>query len=295
MPLHFSWTVFTPVFKIFAVVAVGLLFRKYSRLDVRPITDVSMRIFVPCLAFSSIMARRIELADFGAMVGSSFFTVAGTALLALLAFRVFGIRSRGLYLPVLFLNAANLPFPLVEDIYGAPGLFRGVLYYTAVSALIFSIGIYIVARKADLMEMVRVPALPAVGLAIAFNFLRIEPPQPIMEVVDLMGQAAIPLILFILGYALYSVRVTQLGATVLASALRIGGGLAMGILSIRLFGIEGLNREIVLIYSIMPSAVVNVIISKKYEADSELVASTVLLTTTVSLITIPLMLAYLGK
>jgi predicted permease len=45
----------------------------------------------------------------------------------------------------------------------------------------------------------------------------------------------------------------------------------------------------------MPSAVVNVIISKKYEADPEVVASTVFLTTAVSLITIPLMLAYLGN
>jgi predicted permease len=295
MPLHFSWAVFTPVFKIFGVVAVGLLFRKYSKADVRPVTDVSMQVFVPCLAFSSIMARRIELVDFGAMVGSSVFTIAGTALLAFWSVRVFGSRSRGLYLPILFLNAANLPFHLVEDIYGAPGLFRGVLYYTATCTLIFSVGIYIVSRKANLMELVRVPALPAVGLAIAFNFLSIRPPEPIMDVIDLMGQAAIPLILFIFGCTLYSVKVTHLGKTVLASVLRMGGGLATGILAIWLFNIGGLNREIILIYSIMPSAVVNVIISKKYDADPELVASTVLLTTAVSLVTIPLMLAYLGR
>lgn len=295
MPLHFSWTVFTPVFKIFGVVAVGLLFRRYSKADARSVTDISMQVFVPCLAFSSIMARKIELVDFGAMVGSSVFTVAGTAGLAFIAFRLFGVHARGLYLPVLFLNAANLPFPLVEDIYGAPGLFRGVLYYTATTALIFSIGIYIVSRKADLMELVRVPALPAVALAIAFNFLRIRPPEPIMDVVDLMGQAAIPLILFVFGYTLYSVKVTQLGITVLASVLRIGGGLSTGIMAIRLFNIEGLNRDVILIYSIMPSAVVNVLISRKYDADPELVASTVFLTTAISLITIPLMLAYLGR
>jgi predicted permease len=295
MPLHFSWTVFTPVFKIFGVVAVGLLFRKYSKIDARPLTDISMQVFVPCLAFSSIMARRIELNDFEAMVGSSVLTIAGTGLLALVAFRALGVRSRGLYLPVLFLNAANLPFPLVTDLYGAQGLFRGVLYYTATSSLIFSLGLYIVSRKLDFKELMRVPALPAVGAAIALNFLRIRPPEPIMEVVDLMGQAAIPLILFVFGYSLYSVKVTQLGTTILASVLRIGGGLAMGALAIRLFGIGGLDREIVLIYSIMPSAVVNVIISKKYEADPELVASTVFLTTVLSLITIPVMLAYLGR
>jgi predicted permease len=81
----------------------------------------------------------------------------------------------------------------------------------------------------------------------------------------------------------------------IASTLRIGGGLLMGAVSIWLFNIEGLSRDVVLVYSIMPSAVVNVIICKKYESDAEAVASTVLLTTALSLLTIPLMLAYLGN
>jgi predicted permease len=295
MPLDLSWTVFTPVFKIFGVLAVGLLFRKYSKIDARAVTDVTMQVFVPCLAFSSIMSRKIELVDVWSMVGSSIFTIAGTALLAIIIFKMLGIKGRGLYLAVMFLNAANLPFPLVEDVYGAPGLFRGVLYYTATCVLIFSLGLYVVSRTADFKELLRVPVLPAVALGLVLNFSEVKPPGPIMEVVGLVGQAAIPLILFVFGYTLYSVKVTHLKTTLLCSILRIAGGLLMGFLAVRLFSLEGLNRDIVLIYSIMPSAVVNVIICKKYEADPEVVASTVFLTTAVSLITIPLMLAYLGN
>jgi len=294
MPLNLSWAVFTPVIKIFGVLAVGLLFRKYSKLDARPVTDVTMAVFVPCLAFSSILSQKIVLVDFWSMVGASVFTIAGTGLLALLVFKVFRIAGSGIFLAIMFLNAANFPFPLVEDLYGDAGLFRGVLYYTAVSVLIFSLGIFIVSRKTNLKELLRVPVLPAVGLAIALNFLELRPPEPLMEVVDLLGQAAVPLILFVFGYALYSVRLKHITITLISSVLRIGGGLLMGILSIWLFNIEGLSRDIVLIYSIMPSAVVNVIICKKYDSDTEAVASTVLLTTAISLFTIPLMLAYLG-
>lgn len=295
MPLDLSWTVFTPVFKIFGVLAVGLLFRKYSSIDARPITDVSMQVFVPCLAFASIMSRKIELVDFWSMVGSSILTIAGTGLLAIVVFKASGIKGRGLYLVVMFLNAANLPFPIVEDIYGAPGLFRGILYYTAMSGLIFSLGLYIVAGATDLRELLRVPVIPAVALALALNFMEVRPPGPVMEVIELVGQAAIPLILFVFGYTLYSVRVTHIKTTLLCSILRIGGGLLMGVIAVWLFRLDGLNRDIVLIYSIMPSAVVNVIICKKFDADPEIVASTVFLTTAVSLITIPLMLAYLGN
>lgn len=294
MPLHLSWAVFTPVLKIFGVLAVGMAFRRYSRLDVRPVTDVTMQVFIPCLAFSSLMAHRIELSDFQAMVGSSVLSIAGTGLLALAAFRLLRISVKGPFIAIMFLNAANLPFPLVKDIYGEPGLFRGVLYYIATSALIFSLGLYIVSGTTNLKELLRVPVLPALALAMALNLTGARPPQPVLDIVGLMGGAAIPLLLFVFGHTLYSVRVTHIGITLLCSFLRIGGGLAMGLLAIWLFGIEGLNRDVVLIYSIMPSAVVNVIISRKYDADPEIVASTVFLTTAVSLLTIPLMLAYLG-
>jgi predicted permease len=294
MPLNLSWAVFTPVLKIFGVVAVGMMFRRYSRLDVRPLTDLTMQVFVPSLAFSSLMAHKIELADLISMVGSSVLTIAGTGLLAVAAFRLFRISRRGPFIAIMFLNAATLPFPLVKDVYGEPGLFRGVLYYIATSALIFSLGLYMVSKTTDFKELLRVPVLPALALALALNFTGTRPPQPALDIIDMMGQAAIPLILFVFGHTLYSVRVTHIGITLLCSMLRIGGGLLMGILAIRLLGIEGLNRDIVLIYSIMPSAVVNVIISRKYEADPEIVASTVFLTTAISLLTIPLMLAYLG-
>ncbi len=295
MPLNLSWAVFEPVFKIFGVLAIGLLFRRYSRMDAKPLTDVSMQVFVPCLAFSSIMSRRIELADFEALFGSSVLAIFGTGLLALGAFRLLRIRGRGIYLPVMFLNAANLPFPLVEDVYGEAGLFRGVLYYIATSVFLFSLGLYMVSKSMDAKELLRVPVLPAVALAIVFNLAAVRPPEAVMGVVDLLGQAAIPLILFLFGFTLYSVKVKHIKATLLCSILRIGGGLLMGMLAVWLLDIQGLNRDIVLVYSIMPSAVVNVIISDKYDADPEIVASTVLLTTALSFITIPLMLAYLGN
>lgn len=294
MPLNLSWAVFTPVLKIFGVLTVGLLFRKYSKLDAKPITDVTMAVFVPCLAFASIMSQEIVPVDFRSMVGASLLTIAGTGLLALAVFRLFRIRGRGIFLAIMFLNAANFPFPLIDDLYGAEGLFRGVLYYTAVSAMIFSLGIFIVSRTTNLLQLLRVPSLLAVMLAIALNFLGVKPPGPLMEIVGMLGQAAVPLILFVFGYALYSVRLKHIKITLISSILRIAGGLLMGIVSIHLFNIDGLSRHIVLIYSIMPSAVINVIICKKYDADAEAVASTVLLTTALSLMTIPLMLAYLG-
>jgi len=292
--LHLSWAVFAPVLKIFGILAVGLLYGKLSDIDSRPIADLTMQLFVPCLAFSSIMSHEIELADFQSMVGSSVLSIAGTAALAALTFRIAGMSGRGLYMPVMFLNAANLPFPLVEDIYGEAGLFRGVLYYTATSALLFSVGLYMVARKADWRELLRVPALPAVALALGLNFGGARPPAALMEAVDLVGRAAIPLVLFVLGHTLCSVKISHLKTTVVLSALRIGGGLLTGVLAVKLFSLEGINREVVLLYSIMPSAVVNVIMCKKYDADAETVASTVFLTTAASLVTIPLMLAYLG-
>jgi len=72
--------------------------------------------------------------------------------------------------------------------------------------------------------------------------------------------------------------------------IRILGGLASASLTVTLFGIEGINRQVILLYGPLPSAVVNFVLTEKYGQDPELAASIILLTTSFSLITIPLVL-----
>jgi predicted permease len=96
-----------------------------------------------------------------------------------------------------------------------------------------------------------------------------------------------------LGYHLYSARITTLGTSVAGSIIRIGGGVAVAYLLVTLLGIDGIERNVIILSSAMPSAVINFVMSYKYRVQSELVASIVATSTFMSVVTTPLVLMWL--
>jgi predicted permease len=77
---------------------------------------------------------------------------------------------------------------------------------------------------------------------------------------------------------------------VAGSVIRIGGGFLIALLVTYAFDIGGLNGKIILLSSAMPSAVINFVVSQRYNLDSDLVASTVATSTLMSVATTPLVL-----
>lgn len=49
-----------------------------------------------------------------------------------------------------------------------------------------------------------------------------------------------------------------------------------------------MNRQVILLYGSLPSAVVNFVLTEKFAQDPELAASIIFLTTLISLVTVPL-------
>jgi len=63
---------------------------------------------------------------------------------------------------------------------------------------------------------------------------------------------------------------------------------AAACLTVALLGIEGINRRVILFYGSLPSAVINFVLTEKYSRDPELAASIILLSTLLSLVSVPL-------
>jgi hypothetical protein len=57
---------------------------------------------------------------------------------------------------------------------------------------------------------------------------------------------------------------------------------------VTLLGIHEINRQVLLLYGSLPSAVVNFVLTEKYRQNPALAASIVVLTTLFSLVSIPL-------
>ena len=74
----------------------------------------------------------------------------------------------------------------------------------------------------------------------------------------------------------------------------MGVGLLIGIFVVNLFNLTGILRSVVILDSAMPAAVFSSILATKYKNEADLVSSVVFVTTVISLVTIPLLLWFLG-
>ena len=103
----------------------------------------------------------------------------------------------------------------------------------------------------------------------------------------MLGQATIPIMLISLGYLLHEVESLQWGRARGGAIVRIFGGFAAANIAVLAIGATGVNRQVLLLYGALPAAVINFVLTEKYRQDPALAASIVVISTLLSILTIP--------
>ncbi|HAO93733.1 MAG: hypothetical protein A2X99_10600 [Deltaproteobacteria bacterium GWB2_55_19] len=286
--------VLSVVFPVFCIIGLGYLFARFKKISLEPIIEILLYLTIPALVISSLSRKKLIFDDLATVSVAALIVVLGTGAIA---FAYLSVKKRkdlrGFYLPTMFMNSGNMSFPLALLAFGQEGLTVAILYYIAISLLVYSLGIYIAKGKGGLSEMFKLPLIYASVIGLALNFGNIEIPSPLLTTFDMLGAATIPIMQVSLGYRLHSAKLQYPGMSIAGSVIRIGGGLAIGWLVVTALGIEGLNGKIILLSSGMPSAVINFVVSHRYNVNSDLVASTVALSTIFSIVTTPLLLLWI--
>ena len=107
---------------------------------------------------------------------------------------------------------------------------------------------------------------------------------------DLLGGIAIPLMTIALGVSLASLKIHSWRRSFLFSGLRIFGGLLVGLFACHLLDLTGLPRNIVLIQSAMPIAVLNYLLALRYNHNPQEVAAMVVISTLMAFAGLPFLL-----
>jgi hypothetical protein len=279
---------------VFLIVLLGWWLAGRSRMDLPTLANLALMVTSPALMFSVLGGAEVDLESWGVLVGGTLWIAMGTAALAALYLWFAGSGQRGLLLPAIFWNAGNLPLPLARLAWGDAGLEAAAVIFVTVAILNSTVGLWIAKGEGGLSEIARMPlAYGSIGgLALAISGQTL--PRVIMEPIEMLGAMAIPLLLLSLGMHLRTLAVRDVRHTVVIVAIRVAGGAICAALFISLFGVSGVERKVLLLASIMPAAVINVIIAQRYSRDPSLVASAVVLGTLVSLVTVPLVLYFAG-
>lgn len=289
------------VFPVLLIAALAFVAQPWLGLDARTLSRATFYLFSPALVLSSLASSRLSSAEFGRIaLAVVFVTLALWALSALLvrALRLDNAAESGFLLATLLVNAGNYGLPVTLFAFGEAGLAIATIYFATSSMIQSSLGVYLAARgNGSAWQAARVTLRVPVGyaalLGLVLNATHTVLPPWLDQSVTLLGRAAIPLMLVVLGVQLanFLAARTQQWKTVarpliVTTTTRLLIGPALGLAVALLLGLQGVSRNVVIVQSAMPTAVTAIILATEYRAEPEFVTSAVFTSTLVSLVTI---------
>jgi len=283
------------VLPVFITALIGYALARANRpFDNRTITFLVTSIGTPALVFYNLAKTTVApgaLAVIAAAtaVAITFYLVAGS-----LALRALGLKWRTFLPSLAFPNSGNLGLPLALYAAGQEGLNYAIVIFAMTSILNLTAGQAIAAGKNNFLVVLKSPILPAVALGLIFAYGGIPIPLWATNTLDLLSGLTIPLMLLMLGTSLAKIQVTTFGRSVILSAARIGMGTIAGFTLAALFGFTGPERIAFVLQCAMPVAVFNYVFAQMYDNEPGEVASLVVVSTLLSVVTTPIILAVLA-
>lgn len=280
----------SPVVPVFLLIAAGFLFARWKQISLTSVTEIIVYLGTPSLVFGSLAGKPLYVADIAVLFSGIAIMFAAVGLFIRGYFWFFRFSSRGFALPALFMNAGNMGIPLALFAFGQAGFQRATLMFVIITFLQYSLGIYILNGRGNWTEIFRLPLIYAAVAGLAVNLAKIQIPEILMQPVTMLGQATIPIMLITLGYRLYQFESLQWGHAVGGALVRVVGGFVAANIAVHLIGADGVNRQVLLLYGSLPAAVINFVLTEKYRKDPGLAASIVVISTFLSIFTIPVAL-----
>ncbi len=255
------------------------------------VTRIVTLIGSPALVFVTLSQSHFSMQDLFRMGGASLACLIFFAIVATIGLRLAGLSLR-VYLPsLIFPNIGNMGLPICLYAFGERGLALAMVYFTVCTIGQFSFGPGIAMGRLTVGGLLRVPFLYAAILAVTCAQMGFSSPQWLTNTLKMIGNLTIPLMLLGLGVALAQLAARNKARQFTLALARLGLGLAGGVGVSWLFGLQGAERGVLIIQSAMPTAVFNYLFARAHGSDPDEVAGLVLLSTLVSYVSLPAIVA----
>lgn len=288
------------VLPVFLIAAAGYGLAAFLSLDAKTIGRVLFYLATPSLVFRSLYTTQIDytLLQKLAFVAVGMFFITG----------VFGwfisrgqtrTRRAAITLACAVPNNGNMGIPISYFAFGDLGVALGTLYYVATSFCSNTLGSAVASAgsasiRHALIQTLRVPVLYAATGGLLLNWLQAEIPLPLFRAVDLLGDAAVPGMLVLMGIQLQSSTLFQRDWMLLGTAgirLLVAPVIALGICL--LVGVSGVERNVMVLQAAMPTAVMVSVLSTEYDAEPKFAATLIFFTTVLSMATLSILLSFM--
>lgn len=306
--------VFSKIMSIFLMILIGFIANKRNLLsdDAIPhMTNLMMYITAPCMVMGSIYSKTLSsdviTSTVQILIGSAVYFTAMT-LLAFLFVKLLKFKPKedwGMYMIALVtVNSGFMGFPVTKAIFGNDIFYLMVIgniilnfYMFCVAPPILNIGSKVTMSFGEMLKTMVNIVFIAIIAGIVMLVLGVKPPAFIDDMVQAVGDATIPVSMLLVGM--------QLGSSHILSVLKNKRYLVINItamvviplltfLAVNPMNFLDTDVKVILIFtSAFPTAVASVAICDQYGKNAKGMAEIVSLTTFTSLITVPLIAAFL--
>ena len=262
-------------------------------------TDFLIALVMPAMVINSYMAEfdsEIFRDLIQTFILSTIILLMGILITMLLTLRIKGKRNTPIIrFACIFSNAAYMGFPLIQALFGDVGLMYASSFVTMFNILVWTVGYALVSGKVAPKEIaksiVTTPVLWSVAIGLVIYLCRINIPDLIAEPIELIGDMNTPLSMIVTGMLVAEIKPGKLFKNfdifrvLLIRMLIIP---AAGFLLFGILGVSGMPAKIALLLEACPCAAITSVFAVRFNHDEELAAGSVVLSTFLSILTLPL-------
>ncbi len=290
---------------LFLLMAVGFAAGKARILDAvgnKGLSRLLVNFILPALIVESMQRPfSAQLRDMAfVMLGVSFLSYAIAFPLAWILVRAIGAKGaeKGPHaFGALFSNCAFMGFPVVQAILGKDAIFFASVANIPFQFLAFSVGPFILAKTAGSTAKLGpssfiTPAAIASVIGFALFCGGVTLPVPLGKAMTLLGDTTTPMSMILIGSIISRMNLRMAVGRVrlyATSLFRLVLFPFVLFLLLRMLGIKGLLLALPVILAAMPVAANSAILAEAYGGDAETASSLVLVSTLLSLLTIPVL------
>lgn len=288
-----------PAFMIFGAGYIG---QKILKLHIKSISTMALYLLTPFLTLDTFYSNQLNMDYFYMFLFSIMHTVIliGMTYMIGKAIKADKAHMSAIYLGSVFPNSGNYGAPVVLFAFGAVAFDYAVVLMVIHALIINSIGIFIASygsekstgMKDAFLSIVKMPVLYGLILGICLQALPFELPPTMIEGVHLVGAATIPVVMLLLGMQLAEIKPQKFEwkyvNTVILMKMIIAPLIAVFLVSY--MPVDHLIKVVFILLAAMPVAANTTMLAVQFDVEPDLTSFTTLITTLISLITIPLTL-----
>ena len=291
---------------LFLIIFVSAIFQKYKKIGEewsRVMNSYALNVGFPVLIFSALAKTSASFQEeLSLIVANSSIIIVGFVL-AFIIGKILNLNKKmflTLFICFMFGNTAYLGIPVLTKVYGEQILSEVSLIIAIYLFWIFTIGIgvldYSISKnksnvlKNILINFINNPLLIAVVFGLIFGSLKIPIPSVVAESLDMISASVAPIVLLVIGFFIGGSKVGKFLEWIpvlLFSLFTILLFPAIFYFGVKFFGLTPSQFSTSIIEASMPLAITPFALAYRYDLDKTFIARSIILSTVLSVITLP--------